>query len=63
MTFKLNSLIALVLIAVLAGCSTATKRGGGAVVDRAVRIDCFGATDDQQGDSACRARMCTAPAA
>jgi len=33
MTLKLNSLIALALVAVLAGCSTATKKGEGAAVE------------------------------
>jgi peptidoglycan-associated lipoprotein len=33
MTLKLNSLIALALVALLAGCSTAAKKGGGAAVE------------------------------
>jgi peptidoglycan-associated lipoprotein len=33
MTFKLNNLIALALVALLAGCSTAAKKGGGAAVE------------------------------
>jgi hypothetical protein len=37
MTVKLNSLIALALVALLAGCSTATKKGSGAeVVDQSM---------------------------
>lgn len=37
MTLKLNRLIALALVALLAGCSTATKKGGGAeVVDQSM---------------------------
>ena len=33
MKLQLNRLIALVLLALLAGCSTATKKGGGAEVE------------------------------